>query len=146
MNCTRFSWALGGLLGALGLGLISAAGQELPRRGFLGTRLTPVEQPVAGGRVGRIAPDSPAAKLGLQTGDVITHINGRAVDTPVFASQFARRPPAGEGLQFTVARGGTVQQLQTTLPEYPREAYANAEVIYSHMTDAKGQRLRLTIT
>ncbi|MBA4136967.1 MAG: hypothetical protein C0518_06595 [Opitutus sp.] len=130
---------------SLGFAQPAAPTGELPRRGFFGTRLGYVAQPVAGGQVGRVRPDSPAEKLGLKTGDIVTHINGRAVDA-TFAAQFTRRPLAGEKLTLTVLRAGDTQQLETTLPEFPRESYANAEIIYTHVTDAKGQRLRLTVT
>lgn len=141
------------LLAGLALALVpltfaqsAAASGELPRRGRLGTSLSFVEQPVAGGRVGRVAPDTAAERAGLKTGDVVTHINGRAVDSRSAAAQFARRPPAGEKVTFTVVREGATQQVELTAPEFPREAYADADVIYTHVTDAKGQRLRLTIT
>lgn len=131
---------------ATGFAQSSSQGPDLPRRGYLGTRLGYVAQPVAGGQVGRVRPESPAEQAGLKTGDVVTHVNGRAVDSPTFAAQFARRPPAGEKIVLTVARDGATRQLDVTLPEFPRETYANADIVYTHVTDAKGQRLRLTVT
>ena len=124
----------------------SDAPSDLPRRGRLGASLSYVEQPMAGGRVDRVAPDTVAERAGLKAGDIITHFNEHAIDSRATASQFTRRPVAGEKYSLRVIRDGVRQQVELTVPEFPRETYANADVIYSQVTDAKGQRLRLTIT
>lgn len=124
----------------------SSGADDLPRRGYFGTSLTYVESPVAGGRVGRVAPGSPAESIGLLTGDIVTHLDGRAVDSRTTAAQFARRPPVNTTVKLTVVRSGVTSVVELTAPEFPRETYANADVISTHVTDAKGQRLRVTVT
>lgn len=65
--------------------------------------------------LGKIVPDSPAAKAGLKENDVVTEINGQRVEG---ASQFRRmihEIPAGRAIQLTVWRDGRSQTLSVTL-------------------------------
>jgi S1-C subfamily serine protease len=65
--------------------------------------------------LGKIVPDSPAAKAGLKENDVVTEINGQRVEG---ASQFRRmihEIPAGRAIQLTVWRDGRSQTLGATL-------------------------------
>lgn len=65
--------------------------------------------------LGKIVPDSPAAKAGLKENDVVTEINGQRVEG---ASQFRRmihEIPAGRTVQLTVWRDGRAQNLSVTL-------------------------------
>src|SRR5437879_5164674 len=65
--------------------------------------------------LGKIVPDSPAAKAGLKENDVVTEINGQRVEG---ASQFRRmihEIPAGRNIQLTVWRDGRMQTLSATL-------------------------------
>jgi pimeloyl-ACP methyl ester carboxylesterase len=137
------------LVAAVGLlsGLAALAQTpELPRRGDLGARLSFEASATPGGKVARLRPGGPAEQAGLKVGDVITHVNGRPLDSGTAVAQFMRRPAAGEKLALTVARAGATQTIEFTPPEYPRESYANADITYTHVTDAKGQRLRVTVT
>jgi S1-C subfamily serine protease len=72
--------------------------------------------------VGKIVPDSPAAKGGLKENDIVTEINGQRVEG---ASQFRRMVheiPAGRTIQLTVWRDGRTQTISATLgkSEEPR--------------------------
>ena len=127
-------------------GFAQTVSTELPRRGYLGVRLTHATQPVAGGQVARLRPGGAAEQAGLKTGDVITRVNGRPFASATEVAQFVRRPAAGEKLALTIVRAGATQQIELTPPEFPRESYAHADIVYNHVTDAKGQRLRLTVT
>jgi membrane-associated protease RseP (regulator of RpoE activity) len=65
--------------------------------------------------LGKIVPDSPAAKAGLKENDVVTEINGQRVEG---ASQFRRmihEIPAGRSIQLTVWRDGRTQTISATL-------------------------------
>jgi membrane-associated protease RseP (regulator of RpoE activity) len=65
--------------------------------------------------LGKIIPDSPAAKAGLKENDVVTEINGQRVEG---ASQFRRmihEIPAGRSIQLTVWRDGRTQTISATL-------------------------------
>jgi serine protease Do len=79
--------------------------------------------------VGRVAPDSPAAKAGLQENDVITEVGGQRVEG---AAQFARmihETPAGRTVQLTVWRDGLAKTLSATLGqgEETRRGWMNTE-------------------
>lgn len=67
--------------------------------------------------VGRVTPNSPAAAAGLQPNDLITHVNGTRLYSPLGISEFARKNPEAE-LRLTVQRG--TQTLE--LPFQPRGA------------------------
>jgi serine protease Do len=65
--------------------------------------------------LGKIIPDSPAAKAGLKENDVVTEFNGQRVEG---ASQFRRmihEIPAGRTVQLSVWREGRAQTLSVTL-------------------------------
>jgi serine protease Do len=79
--------------------------------------------------VGRVAPDSPAAKAGLRENDVITEVGGQRVEG---ATQFARmihETPAGRAVQLTVWRDGLAKTLSVTLgqAEETRHGWMNTE-------------------
>jgi serine protease Do len=65
--------------------------------------------------VGRIAPDSPAAKAGLKEKDVITEVNGQRVEGSAQFRRMIREIPAGRSVQLTVWRDGRAQTLSATL-------------------------------
>ena len=49
--------------------------------------------------------DGPADKAGIRRGDVITHVNGKSIDSPEGGNLFANAKP-GQTVSFTVQRGG----------------------------------------
>lgn len=68
-----------------------------------------------GAVLGRIVPDSPAAKAGLKTNDVVLEINGQRVEG---AEQFRRmihEIPAGRTANLTVWRDGRSQNIKVTM-------------------------------
>jgi serine protease Do len=65
--------------------------------------------------VGRIVPDSPAAKAGLKEKDVITDLNGQRVEGSAQFRRMIHEIPAGRGVQLTVWRDGRTQTLSATL-------------------------------
>ena len=75
--------------------------------------LATVGRPVWPAVVGRVAPDSPAATAGLQTGDTIASADGRRIahwedlDRAVVAS-------SGRPLRLTVARAGAASEVSVT--------------------------------
>lgn len=52
--------------------------------------MIPQDYPVGGARVVEVQPDSPAARAGIQSGDVILSINGRTVESTNDAARFVR--------------------------------------------------------
>jgi serine protease Do len=65
--------------------------------------------------VGRIAPDSPAAKAGLKEKDVITEVNGQRVEGSAQFRRMIHETPAGRTVQLTVWRDARAQTLSATL-------------------------------
>jgi serine protease Do len=65
--------------------------------------------------VGKIIPDSPAAKAGLKENDVVTEINGQRVEGAAQFRRMVHEIPAGRSIQLTVWRDGHSQTLSATL-------------------------------
>ncbi|MGH9399405.1 MAG: S1C family serine protease [Thermoanaerobaculia bacterium] len=98
----------------------------LPRRVYIGIRpieLTP-ELRVhygapreAGVLVGEVEADSPAAKGGLQVGDIITSVEGEKIDAPLEISRAIRRKKDGETVKIDVVRDKAVKHLSVAVAE-----------------------------
>ena len=65
--------------------------------------------------LGKIVPDSPAAKAGLKENDVVTEINGQRVEGAAQFRRMIHEVPAGRSIQLTVWRDGRSQTLSVTL-------------------------------
>jgi serine protease Do len=65
--------------------------------------------------LGKIVPESPAAKAGLKESDVVTEVNGQRVEGTEQFRRVIREIPAGRAAQFTVWRDGRSQTLSVTL-------------------------------
>jgi serine protease Do len=92
--------------------------------GWLGARISEVtpdtvkqdKLPAERGVVlGKIAPDSPAAKAGLKQGDVVTEINGERVEGTTQFHRMIHEIPAGRVAQFTIWRDGRAEKIAVTL-------------------------------
>ncbi|WP_011580989.1 MULTISPECIES: DegQ family serine endoprotease [Chelativorans] len=109
----------------------------------------------AGALVTNIAPDSPAAKAGLKSGDVVVAVDGRPVDTPEALDYRLATVPIGETAQVEVLRNGEEMALSMPVERAPegdgRELeiggvgpFAGARV--AEVSPALAQRLRLPVT
>jgi membrane-associated protease RseP (regulator of RpoE activity) len=65
--------------------------------------------------LGKVVPDSPAAKAGLKENDVVTEINGQRVEGAAQFRRMIREIPAGRSVQLTVWRDGRSQTISATL-------------------------------
>jgi len=65
--------------------------------------------------LGKIVPDSPAAKAGLKENDVVTEINGQRVEGAAQFRRMIHETPAGRSIQLTVWRDGRSQTISATL-------------------------------
>jgi len=65
--------------------------------------------------LGKVVPDSPAAKAGLKENDVITEINGQRVEGTEQFRRMIREIPAGRTAQVTVWRDGRSQSIKVTV-------------------------------
>jgi Do/DeqQ family serine protease len=108
-------------------------GGKAVKRPWLGAKLQAVTPEIAetlslkrpaGVLVANVTPAGPAARGGLKTGDVITAIEGQAVDDPnAFDYRFATRPLGGAAQVF-VLRAGKEMKVSVALetaPDLPRD-------------------------
>ena len=65
--------------------------------------------------LGKIVPDSPAAKAGLKENDVVMEINGQRVEGAAQFRRMIHEIPAGRSIQLTVWRDGRMQTISATL-------------------------------
>lgn len=97
-----------------------------------------------GALVGDVVPDSPAAKAGLQAGDVIVAIDGREVsDANALRNQVASTRP-GATVTLGVVRDGKTEQRSAQL--VAQEAGKPGRVAPSSHDDADDARLGITVT
>jgi C-terminal processing protease CtpA/Prc len=74
--------------------------------------------------LGKIVPDSPAAKAGLKENDVVTEINGQRVEGAAQFRRMIHETPAGRGIQLTVWRDGRSRTLSATLGKSEERRHA----------------------
>jgi serine protease DegQ len=90
---------------------------------WLGIRYSPIEPnqplPVTGVLVGGVVPGSPAAKAGIQQGDVITQINDRKIDEADKVNYFITQHQPGDTITVTIWRKGQTLTQQVTLTKMP---------------------------
>jgi S1-C subfamily serine protease len=66
-----------------------------------------------------VLPNSPAAKAGLQSGDVITSVNGKAVADPQQLREAIHKAGVGKDVDLKIARGKETKEMKTKLAEGP---------------------------
>jgi serine protease Do len=111
-------------------------------RGWIGVQIQPVTAEIAeslglktqaGALVADPQADGPAAKAGIESGDVITSVNGVAVkDARDLAKKIGAQTP-GETVKLGVVRKGAEQSVTVTLGTIPEDQAARAD---------RGQRQR----
>jgi serine protease Do len=70
---------------------------------------------VHGVEITRIEDNSPAAKAGLKTGDVVLEYNGQRVEGMEQFGRFVRETPAGREVKLIISRDGNAQTVPVTL-------------------------------
>jgi len=75
----------------------------------------------SGALVSRVFGGSPAAVAGLQQGDVITAVNGHAVDSRESFSTSTATASPGQSIALTVMRGGATRNVSVRPAEPPRD-------------------------
>jgi len=114
-------------------------------RGYLGVRIKDLNPDVAsrlgvpdhhGAIVGLVTEGSPAAKAGLQAGDIITAINGKPMKDSYELRQTIATLPVGKPTELKVVRDGKPQTLKVTLQEQPEDF----EAVASHELQTPRQR------
>jgi serine protease Do len=74
--------------------------------------------------LGKIVPDSPAAKAGLKENDVVTEINGQRVEGAAQFRRMIHEIPAGRSIQLTVWRDGRSQTVTAILGKSEERRHA----------------------
>ncbi|HEV8231191.1 MAG TPA: PDZ domain-containing protein [Thermoanaerobaculia bacterium] len=96
------------------------------RGGFLGVRLIGITDELrahygapkdAGVLVAEVEPDSPAARAGIQVGDVLTTVDGERVTSTWDVSRSVRRKKGGETVEIELVRGRSSRKVSATLEE-----------------------------
>lgn len=73
----------------------------------------------AGAQLRTVSPDTPAAKAGLETGDVITAVNGERVESAESLVAHIREYSVGDTVKLTVLRDNKSQEISATLAAAP---------------------------
>jgi Do/DeqQ family serine protease len=123
-------------------------GGKFVKRPWLGAKLQAVTSEIAdsmglkrpaGALVSSVAPDSPAAKAGLRSGDLIVGVDGQSVDDPnAFDYRFATKQMGGHA-QIQVVRGGRESAINIALeapPDTPHE-----EMVISGVSPFQGAKV-----
>ena len=77
--------------------------------------------------LGKIVPESPAAKAGLKENDVVTEVNGQRVEGTEQFRRMIREIPAGRTTQLTIWRDGRSQTLAVNIGK--SEPHLNGPVV-----------------
>ncbi|WP_018478241.1 alpha/beta hydrolase family protein [Pontibacter roseus] len=131
------------LMAWLWVGSLSAClGQNLQRRPFLGVQVSPVADSVAraaklkstdGAYVQRVVPNSTAASLKVQPGDVILRVNAIPVKNFLDVTVMARQLKTGENVTLELARNGKTTTMKGKVQPMPFETDPNADVVYGEV-------------
>ncbi len=106
-------------------------------RGYIGVRIQGVDPDMAkafglsqggGALIGDVTPGGPAAKAGLERGDIILELNGNSVSGPDDLSLRISEIPPGSVAHLKVYRNGHTQEIDVTLGTYPESEQPGAPV------------------
>ena len=104
-------------------------GQQ-PQRGYLGVSLQPLDDNIAsalglpkdrGELVRTVQPGTPAARAGLQQGDVILRVNNRDVTPDETVSYLVANTSVGSRIPLEIVRRGSRQTLTVAVTQRPTE-------------------------
>jgi hypothetical protein len=116
---------------------------DLPRQAALGFA---VEQDAGKLRLGRLDPDSPAARAGLRDGDVVVEVGGRRFVKDYVGADLLRRLDGGVEVELTVERAGQPLSTRFTPQPLALEAVSGVDTVYGVVEMPDGARLRTLVT
>jgi putative serine protease PepD len=120
----------GGSQGNLGIGFAvpaNTARQVVPilkkggtiKRAYLGVQTASTGASSSGAQVASTVPGGPAARAGLQVGDVIKSVGGQRVLDPTQLSTLVSSKQPGDQVPVVIQRGGSSRTVQVTLGTRP---------------------------
>ena len=92
-------------------------------------------------KIGMVTPRSPAAKAGLQVGDLVLKVAGRTVKTPDSLVATIQGFTAGKTITLEIKRGDEVKELKATLDKRPADMNNRSEMqnnMGSKLSDRRG--------
>jgi serine protease Do len=102
-------------------------------RGWLGVSMQAIDPTLAsalgleesrGALIGGVEPDGPAARAGLQSGDVVTGVNGRRVVVPRDLAEAVGEQKPGATITLALQRDGKTVEQRVTLASIPGQQEA----------------------
>jgi len=124
-------------------------------RGRIGVGITNVSRDLAeslglgkveGAAVSNVEEGSPAGKAGLEAGDVIMKIDGRAVEGSADLSRTIRALKPGTKVSLQVWRGGKSRDIAVTVAEFKDEEAVKVAAAKSKKPEAKPGKLGIAVT
>jgi serine protease Do len=121
-------------------------------RGYLGAEIQGMTPEIAnalgvkeekGALVASVVPGGPAARAGFEQGDVVTAIDGKAVEDSRDLVQRVGRAPAGTSADFTIVRQGETKSLKVQIGARPDEKVAANEPATQSSMPATGSAMGL---
>ena len=106
-------------------------------RGYIGVQIQPVTQEIAeslglkstnGALVAMTSPDTPAAKAGIASGDVITGVNGDKIESPRELSRKIAALGPNASVDLLYIHNGAEKTTSVKLGQLPAEKEAKAEI------------------
>ena len=103
---------------------------ERPERGYIGVGVQQIDEGIAdalgiprnrGEMIRSVQPGGPAARAGIQQGDVVITINGREVTPDESLSYLVARQEVGSTVPIELIRDGRRQTVRLTIAERPTE-------------------------
>jgi len=126
----RMGW--GAALAAVALtgGLAGGAGAQTSERPWLGVTTQEITTDLREGLdyrgtgvlVSSVVPDSPAARAGLEKGDLLVSFNSRTIDTPSELVDVVRAARVGQSVSLAIIRDGQRRTLTAKLAVRPEDA------------------------
>lgn len=122
-------------------------------RGWLGVGIQEITPELArtfgldrtrGALIAQVFPGSPAQKGGVESGDVVVEVNGRAVDSPNALSRAVAAVEPGRKVELKVLRNGKERRLKVSVGERDAQRLDGAPPSEEEEPDAESQ-LGLTV-
>ena len=124
-------------------------------RGYLGAEIQSMTPEIAsslglkdekGAIVASVVPNGPAAKAGFEQGDVVTAINGKAVEDSKDLVRRVGSAVAGSSSDFTIERQGQSKTVKVTIGARPEEKVAANEPAMPSSLPATANAMGLGLT